>query len=437
MSARHTPEGGFTHEAEYYYYQNRNRKLGRATIDCPLGLKPEDEFYLYGLLGLVFSEPETDINFYASARYILSSLGMAGQGGSMVHHLRSTIQRLATVTYRNDKFFDPIRNEHRDVTFGFLKYDLPTADESFRPWRIVIDPIFFDFCKASRCFLAFDRETCRKLRPASRRLFLLLNKLFYKGTDVSGAFDVEHLCVNQIGFSAGMRATDYNKKLFRCVSDLAALGLVLIPPDGQKGLCEKVGKGKYRVRFHRGPKFGEQTRSENTPAIEGGPLHDLLKSIEGLNETCMRRVLKECSRERLYHWADATLMAREKYGKSYFKRNEAAFFYEGVMSGRMPPNWYFDGKKEQERDNNTQSGKFLTDLGIFRKEPEHGSKNTRQGKERAFQEWLRGPGREQYLKTMESFGDQGKAIDYLRRRFEAERTAPAVRAISEIFKLEE
>ena len=257
------PRGPLIHEPEYSFYTRGRRRTGRAEIRSLLGLKPEDEFYLWGILALVFSEKEPDPNYYASARYLLERLGLS-QGGKSTENLRNAIHRLGNVRYRNGEFYDPVRKEHRDIGFGFWSYDLPMRDGSLRPWRISIDPVFFDFCKAAGGFLAFDLEVYRELRPASRRLFLFIKKLFYRNKDATPYLDVRDLAVHTLGFSDALRAADYNRKVCACSMDLAKRGMIRLPEGEIRTLCEKVGKGNYRVRFHKGPHFVETPHREAT-----------------------------------------------------------------------------------------------------------------------------------------------------------------------------
>src|SRR5690606_4606420 len=124
---------GLTHRSEFYYLDpNRHRRKATAEVICPLGLSPADEFYLWGLVALTLSQPEPGIDFYATPHYCLTELGVgdrrAGQGargGKNYALFRQAIARLAAVTYLNDRFYDPIRGEHRSVAFGFLSYSLP------------------------------------------------------------------------------------------------------------------------------------------------------------------------------------------------------------------------------------------------------------------------------------------------------------------------
>src|SRR5690606_14894530 len=159
------------------------------------------------------------VEFYATPHYCLSELGViprAGgkerRGGKNYALFRQAITRLAAVSYLNDHFYDPVRGEHRNVAFGFLSYSLPVDPASSRAWRFVWDPIFFEFCRAARGSLLFDLETYRELDYASRRLFLLLQKIFWRQPQ-SPAFDVRHLGVNVLGFAPSVDLRDLKVKL--------------------------------------------------------------------------------------------------------------------------------------------------------------------------------------------------------------------------------
>jgi hypothetical protein len=52
--------GPYIHETAYAYSDvNRHRKKAHVPVTCPDGLSPADEFYLWGLLSLAFSQPNT------------------------------------------------------------------------------------------------------------------------------------------------------------------------------------------------------------------------------------------------------------------------------------------------------------------------------------------------------------------------------------------
>jgi hypothetical protein len=111
------------------------------------------------------------VDFYATPYYCLRQLGCldasVGHGGKNYDLFRNAINRLSAVHYRNDRFYDPIRGEHRDVAFGFLSYSLPLDADSSRAWRFAWDPIFFEFCSATGGTLRFDFPTYRRLDEAS------------------------------------------------------------------------------------------------------------------------------------------------------------------------------------------------------------------------------------------------------------------------------
>jgi hypothetical protein len=86
----------------------------------------------------------------------------------MFELFRASIRRLAGVRYENSAFYDPIRSEHRQVSFGFLNYSLPAKNDSARAWRFAWDPIFWELCQANRGSLKFDMELYSELSPAAK-----------------------------------------------------------------------------------------------------------------------------------------------------------------------------------------------------------------------------------------------------------------------------
>lgn len=195
----------FTHSAEYFFTDRQgSRRKATARVVCPSGLSARDELYLWGLLALIFSQPEPSIEFFATPHYCLRQLGLIDgtlhRGGKNYELFRSAIERLSAVTYQNDNFYDPVRSEHCAVSFGFFSYRLPLGTESSRAWRFYFDPLFFEITKAAGSALAFDLPTYRSLDSASRRLYLFLKKIFWR-RHASLAFDVRHIAVNVLGFS--------------------------------------------------------------------------------------------------------------------------------------------------------------------------------------------------------------------------------------------
>ena len=166
---------GLLHRSEFFYLdENRHQKKATVRVSCPFGLSAVDEFYLWGLVALTLTQDDPSVEFYATPHYCLSELGLiprgGAKGGKNYALFRQALTRLASVTYLNDHFYDPVRGEHRDVNFHFLSFSLPIDPASSRAWRFVWDPIFFEFCQAARGSLIFDLDVyrapgCREQAP--------------------------------------------------------------------------------------------------------------------------------------------------------------------------------------------------------------------------------------------------------------------------------
>ena len=142
------------HETAYgYTYRHGHLKIASVRVMCASGLSAADEFILWGLLALTFNQPSPSTEFHATPHYCMRKLGLvqssSAKGGKDYRLFRETIKRLARVMYENSAFYDPIRSEHREVGFGFLKYSLPIDTESSRAWRFIWDQQFFELCQAT------------------------------------------------------------------------------------------------------------------------------------------------------------------------------------------------------------------------------------------------------------------------------------------------
>ena len=352
-------DGPYIHEARYWYSdENRHRKEAHVRVASAEGLSPTDEFYLWGLLSLTFSQPQPSPDFYATPYYCLRQLGCinpeeARNGGKRRILFRSAVSRLSTVSYRNDRFYDPIRGEHRDVGFGFLSYSLPLDPHSSRAWRFAWDPIFFEFCQAASGALRFDFETYRTLDPACRRMYLLLKKIFWR-SETSPAFDLRDLAVSVLGFSADHECWKLKQKLARCIKVLLGYRIISLP-DGiadPTSLFTKSGKGQYTVRFHRGLHFTETPAAPLPSRPMDSPLYDPLSAI-GLDDATTRFVLKTYDRRLVAECADMTQAARERFGESFFKTSPQAYFIDNLKAQagrtRTPPDWWRELRKEEEK----------------------------------------------------------------------------------------
>ena len=348
----------YVHETRYWYADNnRHRKEARVRVFCPEGLSSADEFYLWGLLSLTFSQPKPSADFHATPYYCLKQLGCIDpadcrKGGKQFILFRSSIRRLATVSYQNDQFYDPLRGEHREVGFSFLSYSLPLDPGSSRAWRFAWDPIFFEFCRAVSGALRFDFETYRSLDPASRRLYLLLRKIFWRNP-VSPEFDLRELAVDALGFSGNHPVRQLKRKIIRCAEVFSNQGIVSLPDDKAsfKDMFTKRAKGRYGVRFYRGLHFDEKDRLTHAKTIDS-PLYEPLHSI-GLDDATIRRVLRQYDAKLVAECADITLAAKERRGEKFFTRSPQAYFIdhlrEQAAGRRTPPDWWRELRKEEER----------------------------------------------------------------------------------------
>lgn len=335
--------GPLRHRARYWYFdRHRNRKQATAETKAVDGLSANDEFYLWGILGLVFSQPQPSVNFYATRNYILRQLGIA-VGGENYLLLHASLRRLAGVRYSNDRFFDPMRGEHRQVSFGFLSFSIPADARSMRAWHIAIDPIFFSMVEPVRAHFWFDLEAYRKLDTASRRLFLLLKKVFYRAS-YSPRWELEHLAVDVLGY-AQLERKFLKRKVRRCAEQLAAQGIITSSGD----VIEKRGDRLF-ARFERGPFFNAKRNDSRTMPLEELPVFEQWTAI-GVDRDGMGYLRRTFSMELLQQWADITLAAKERHGHSFFDRSMAAYYIDNVKAaskeGRRPPDWWHDFKKQE------------------------------------------------------------------------------------------
>lgn len=339
------------HSARYHFTDaSRHLQTAHARVFCPLGLSAHDEYFLWGLLSITLAQPETESEFYATPHYCLRQLGLIDQfarrGGRQYQQFTDSLSRLAAVVYQNDRFYDPIRAEHRRVSFSFLSYSLPLEAESSRAWRISWNPMFFELVQAAAGSLQFDLATYRLLEPASRRLFLLLSKIFQR-RETSPRFDLHNLAVDVLGFSATISTADLKKKVRRCVERLSKLGIVA--SSSSIDIFEKEKAGQYRVTLQRGPYFERKAVFARLD-IADSALSESLAAF-GLEPVVARRIIKQHSVKLLQEWADITLAAKERFGPRFFKKSPAAYFIDNVQHAaqgdRTPPDWWLDLRKAE------------------------------------------------------------------------------------------
>ena len=337
------------HESSYRYSNaNGKRCTASVRVDYPLGLTASDEFYLWGLLALTLSQPEQSNQLYATPHFCLNQLGMlSAKGGRNFDLFRAALRRLSAISYQNDGFYDPVRAEHRDVSFHFLSYSLPLDPASSRSWRVVWNPTFFEMCTATGSTLMFELATYRELDEASRRLFLLLKKMFWR-RQATQWFDVRELATGVLGFSPELPQKALNQKLRNCIRRLAHSGIV----EAHDCVVKKRGKGVFAVRFQRGPYFGKRRERPESSVVSESPLTEPLTAI-GFGSSSIAGILEKYPHSMLREWADITLAAQERFGKQFFRVSSQAYFIDNVkhaaVGTRTAPDWWHDIRKAEDR----------------------------------------------------------------------------------------
>lgn len=360
------------HESRFQFVdRDRRRQTATATIAAPFGLLPNDELFLWGLLGLTFAQAEPSTELFATPHFILRRLGCidaaSDRGGSAYRAFRESLKRLAAVRYHCDYFYDPIRREHRTTTFGFLSYSLPVDPNSSRAWRIVWDSLFFEYCGGKGGCLPFDLEAYRTLDAASRRLYLFLSKIFWR-REWTHWLDVRTLAVDVLGFADTIAVRNLKQKIKRAVLRLGELGLVHVDRQiSTKELFVDRDDGSCLIRLRRGRQFRQRTSRLYRTELSALPVYDPLRSI-GLDDAAIARVASQFSHPLIQRWADITLAARERFGNGFFKKSPQAFFMnnlkEANSGNRTPPDWWWACKKEEEQRITSPLAKKLAEQSI-------------------------------------------------------------------------
>ncbi|EMI57113.1 hypothetical protein [Rhodopirellula sallentina] len=376
---------GLLYDASYQYTdKNRNRKTARAQVAAPFGFSPNDELYLYGLLSLTFAQADPSVDFYATPHWCLKQLGLVdskNSDGKRYRIFREAIRRLSGVVYTNDRFFDPVRGEHRDVAFGFLKYSLPIDPESSRAWHFVHDSQWFQFCRAVQGSFSFDFQTYRQLDFASRRLFLLLQKMFHR-IDATPRFELRSLGVETLGFNDSLATKEIKQKLIRVAGTLLDLKAIRLPASCKaiRDLFQKERKGVFSVTFHRGSYFdGQPYRTVFT--AKDSPLYEPLEKI-GFDTATIKRLIGQYRPSLIQQWSDITLSAIEQ--KRINQSPEAFFMYHVKLASEQkttPPDWWRELRKAE----------FATERANRPSEPDD---------EQAFNDYLAHEGREAFERVM-------------------------------------
>lgn len=352
LDASQALQAGSLHQVRYDFTdRHRNRKTATANVACPFGLSPNDELYLYGLLALTFAQPEPSADFYATPHWCLKQLGLVDAGqeqGNRYQLFRDAIRRLAGVVYESDHFYDPLRGEHRQVAFGLLKYSLPLDDTSSRAWHFVWDAQWFRFCEAVAGSFTFDFGTYRQLDVASRRMFLLLSKMFWRN-DHSPAFELRQLGVNTLGFAETLATKEIKQKLIRVAQTLLDNEIIALPTGVStvRELFAKRAKGVHVVQFPRGVYFERVTQPQATFTADESPLVEPLEKI-GFDRATIRRIIAEFPPRLIAEWSDITLAAVER---KLIRESPPAYFQHYIRQAKTqkttPPDWWRELQKQE------------------------------------------------------------------------------------------
>ena len=413
---------GLRHESHFYFHTaNGQRKKAKVEVTSAYGLSPNDEFYLWGLLALTFAQENPEPVFYATPHYCLRQLGVlddtSKRGGKNYRDFRQVLKRLGGVTYWCDAFYDPVRAERGERIFHFLSCDRPLDPKSSRAWRIVWDKLFFEFVGSDGGHFAFDLATYRDLDPASRRLFLLLRKVFHRRRRVR--FRLRELAVDQLGYTSDRPDKKLKASIKQCLEKLLERGIVALGKahDINK-LFQKNGSTEW-VSLYRGPYFEKKAAQRSFQKLQESAVYEPLHAI-GFADPDIGFLVKQYPASLLQQWADITLAARERFGASFFKKSEQAYFRDNVNAAavgkRTPPDWWIDVRREEEHQAWAKAA-----AKVVGKDKTLSPEKQRE----AFSAYLCGEGRSRFSELMgAAFGEyrQSGQADHVARR-EAERYA--------------
>lgn len=345
-----------TFDTAYTFKEGDHARDARVTVYAPLGLQSEDEYVLWGLLGLSLGRASDDHTLLATPYWIIKQLGMA-VGGTQYGQLRASLERLALVAYQNTAFYNPVTQQHERVTLHFFSTYLPTKGrggdvDADRVWRIEWSPLFFKMCQATGGTLLFDLDLYRDLTPAARRLFLKLKDRFWRSKRVF--LNVDDLTIHGLGFSADRPLKKRKYDLTACMQELLDRGIIELG-RGQSDLKQlflKRAKGVYVVQFLEGPYFRQPLagKAATRAAIVDDPLYQPLKII-GVDDAGIRRLFEQCSRGLIQKWIRVTDAAMHERPRGFpgFKATPAAFLIDAVQNGRLPPDWIYAHEKQRQR----------------------------------------------------------------------------------------
>lgn len=350
VDVRQSAVENLVHSASYRFSDAAGRRrTAKARVFCPLGLSAGDELYLWGLLALTMTHCPDEAELRATPHWCLRRLNLIDtqgrRGGRQYKQFEASLRRLCSVKYLSDNFYDPIRREHRRVSFGFLSFSLPGNPDSGRAWGIAWDPLFFEMVSAAAGQFRFDLECYRSLDPASRRLFLFACKIFARRTALP-PMELCDMATNLLGFAPTLSLRNMKVKVGRCIERLRRIDVV------QDATIEKTRPGEYCVCLTRGSYFNKTRRHETDVPITDDPLWDSLVGI-GFDQHGASSLMRRYPRRLLAEWVDITQAAQERFGSSFFRKSPMAYLVDSVSKAakgtRTAPDWWHDLRRAESR----------------------------------------------------------------------------------------
>ncbi|MBN8626659.1 MAG: hypothetical protein J0M17_14315 [Planctomycetes bacterium] len=160
------------------------------------------------------------------------------------------------------------------------------------------------------------------------------------------------MTINGLGLAADRPLKKRKYDLTRCIETLLEHRIITLG-RGQtsvKELFYKREKGRYVVVFYKGPYFEKAIAEGSKKDVTDDPLFGPMQSI-GVDEPMIRKVLKNCQRSIIERWLKITEAATKDKPAGFpgFKVSPAAFFVDGVLNERMPPDWMYQLEKSQRQ----------------------------------------------------------------------------------------
>ena len=204
--------------------------------------------------------------------------------------------------------------------------------------------------------MRFDLDMYRSLDPASRRLFLLILKVGYRGRRLP-VFDLRYLAVDVLGLSATLSVRDMKVKVSRTLQRLSSTGVL------SNSVITRKATGHYQVSMEPGKYLSEARNQLAPPRIEDSPLIDGLLEI-GFDHASAAKIVNRYPQSLVAQWTDITQAALERFGRQHFRKSPMAFLVDSLSKAsqglRTPPDWWHEiRRKEQKTSTPTTKGRRI------------------------------------------------------------------------------